>query len=89
MKKPVKPPNRKASKRGIAEAEIRLGRSHDEVFAWLFARFCNAHISAQKRQELALAILPYCTRKLAPQPIPEQVKAIAEGRLVVIAQPID
>jgi len=83
------PRNRKASRRGIAEQEIRQGKSHDEVFAWLFNRFCNAHISAKERQELALAILPYTHRKLAPQPIPEQVKAIAEGRLVVVTAPID
>jgi hypothetical protein len=59
------------------------------VFAWLFNRFCNAHITNEKRQELALAILPYTHRRLAPQPIPEQVKAIAEGRLVVVTAQTD
>ncbi len=45
-------------------AALREGRDPDEIFQWLFARWCHAKMTEKARQELALDLLPYVKPKM-------------------------
>ena len=74
----------KSSKQARGREAIRQGRDPDEIFAWLFDRWCNARMSEADRISLSLQLLPYVKRKLAPVPADEVRKALSDGRLVVM-----
>ena len=72
------------SRKTRARAEIRQGKSHEEVFEWLFDEWCNGRMTKKDRIALGFQILPYIKRKKAPDPAPETKKALESGRLLVI-----
>ncbi len=57
------PKGAKATKRARGTAAIRQGKSPDEIFEWLFARWCNDRMTEKQRQDLALELLPYVKAK--------------------------